>query len=336
MLGCYWVSLSSHIHSWQVLSDMSGSFASYDVSKIFSLASSLFDIPASDDLQHSVGVESKFSFPDFGAHLLQRTALKKICGELRFRTCKALAVVSDVPSAIVAGRMCSVWEKVVDEYSIELDKDSTKLDLKELEKEEKVEACTSVSTSFLICTPAPEEKRTGNELLVEMGIKMGLSVVFTLLRQEWSQRAWQKQVEQALLQSASPLLAPVPSVSLPNEVLKSVLSVLVSVPPLSLSSTKSMSQFSQMCLSQSAEFLQWVVSPTSHVDVEGKRLALQIAISLYLQRGSLVRILEWVESLLNLLVSYQEQSMDMKLLTLDVEYCRNVLSEIRTRTVSDV
>lgn len=313
---------------------MSGSFASYDVSKVFSLAA-LCDYPAKEELEHLEDLETKCYFPDFGAHLLQRTALKKMCNELRLQTCKALAIVSDVPSVIITGRMRAVWEKVIDAYSIELDTTSNaKRDLKGVEKEEKVATSTSVSTSLLVQTSIPEEKRVGSDVLVEMGIKMGLSMVFTLLRQEWSQLAWQKQVEQALLQSGSPSLIPVPFINLPNEVLKSVLGVLVSVPPLSLSNVKAMSQFSQMCVSQSMEFLQWVVSPSSHVDSEGKRLALQIAISLYLQRGSLVYILEWVESMLHLLVSYQVLGMDVQLLTLDVDYCQNVLSEIRTRTVS--
>ena len=312
---------------------MSGNFASYDVSKIFSLAS-LCDISAREEIQHLEDLETKCSFPDFGAHLLQRTALKKMCSELRLRAHEALAIVSDMPSVIMTGRMCAVWEKIVDAYSIELETSSkSKRDLNDAEKEEKVEASSSVSTSLLV--PAPIlEKRDGGAVLVEVGIKMGLSMVFTLLRQEWSRLAWQKQVEQALLQSGSPSNIPVPSVNLPNEVLKSVLGVLVSVPPLSLSNIKAMSHFSQMCLNQSMEFLQWVISPSSHVNAEGKRLALQIAISLYLQRGSLVHILEWVEGMLQLFVSYQEQGMDVQLLTMDMGFCQNVLSEVRTRTVS--
>jgi hypothetical protein len=310
--------------------------ASYDVSKIFSLES-LCDIQATEELEHLEDLETKCSFPDFGAHLLQQTALKKMCNELHLQTHKALAIVSDVPSVIVADRMCALWEKVLDAYSVELEiASNVKRDSKSTEKDQKAEAITSVSTLLLAEAPIPiqEEKRVGSDVLVEVGIKMSLSMVFTLLRHEWSQLAWQKQVEQALLQSGSPSLIPVPSVSLPNQVLRSVLGVLVSVPPLSLSNVKTMSQFSQMCLDQSMEFLQWVVNPSSHVDAEGKKLALQIAISLYLQRGSLVHILEWVESMLQLLLSYQELGMDMQLLTLDLDYCRNVLSEIRTRTVS--
>lgn len=313
---------------------MSGSFASYDVSKLFSLVS-LCNISSGEEVQHLEDVEKKCSFPDFGAHLLQQTALKKMCSDLRLRAYEALTIVSDMPSVIMTGRMCAVWDKIIDAYSIELEAASkSKHDLNDAEKEEKVEASSSVSTSLLVQVPMSEEKRAGDDILMEVGIKMGLSMVFTLLRQEWSRLAWQKQVEQALMQSGSPSYVPIPSVNLPNEVLKSVLSVLVSVPPLSLSSVKSMSHFSQMCLNQSMEFLQWVISPSSHVNAEGKRLALQITISLHLQRGSLVHILEWVEAMLQLLISYEEQGMDVRLLTLDIDFCQNVLSEVRTRTVS--
>ena len=312
---------------------------SISVSKVFSMTT-LGDVSIPKELECPEEMEAKCLFPEFGAHLLQRTALTKICGELRMRARNALAAVNDVPSVIVTNRMCSLWEGIVEAHEMDLDQTcNEKNNLKEPERsEERLEANASSSTvtaaPHAVQAPVPDTKRTGGDLLVEVGVKMGLSVVFTLLRQQWSQLAWQKQVEQALLHSASPSPAPIPAGNAPNEILKSVLGVLTSVPPLSLSNTKTISLLSQTCLTQSIEFLQWVISPTSQVNAEGKRLALQITISLYLQRGSLVLLLEWVEGVLQLLVSYRTAGMDVHVLALDVDYCQGVLREVRKRTVS--
>lgn len=304
---------------------MSGSsFASYDVSNIFSLTS-LCDVSTCEE---TVSENEQV--------VTHQTTLSFMRENLQSRIRKSLATVSDVPSVIVASRMCSVWNKVIDACSNELvSVSNVKRVLKDMQKEEDVETSTAVKTtkSLLGQLAKPEEKQTGNALLVELGIKAGLSIVYTLLKQAWSQFAWQKQLEQALLQS-SISLGPISAVNLPNEVMRSVYDVLIDIPPLSLSNPKTISQFGQTCVDQSAEFLQWVISPSSQADAEGKRLGLQIMISLCIQRGSLVYILEWVEKILLVLVSYGEMGVASQLPTLEVSFCQNVLNEISKRGVS--
>lgn len=315
---------------------MSGKLESYDLTKIFSLAS-LHDITEDEEYEPVEKLAKKSSFPDFGAHLLQRAALAHMCSELGEHIGQALSAVSDVPSAIVAGRMCSVWDRVVDACLSDLYSNANVCRvLKASQKDEDVEASTSGKGSELSQTKhVPEEKLTGNALLMELGIKTGLSVVFSLLKQAWSQLAYQRRLEQVLLQSASLSLESVPAINLPNDVLKSVLDILASIPPLSLSNPKTISGFSEACLNQSVEFLQWVINPSSHVDDEGKRLALQIMLTFYLQRGSLVHFLEWAESILLLLVSYQDVGMAASPPSLEISFCQNLLTEIRMKTVSE-
>ena len=324
-----------------------GNLDLYNMSRIFSPDYLQLGTEEEEDSEPMVKLVKKCSFPDFGAHLLQPAALTNICKELRTQIHQALSTISHVPSVILAKRMGSVWRyEIPDELYSDVNLERA---LKAAQKEEETEdgayvgdsegTSRSVSSSSKSETPrmkVSEEKRTGNALLMELGIKTGLSVIFSLLRHSWSQMAWQKQLEQALSQSNSLSIAPAPAISIPNEALKSVLDVLMGIPPMSLSNHKTMSQLSKECLDQSVEFLQWVVSPTSMVDAEGKRLAMQIMISLYLQRGSLVQLLEWAESVILLLASYHKQQGvgEAAPPSLEVGFCQGVLDEVRTRTVS--
>ncbi len=330
---------------------MSGNLETYDVARIFSHECLQLETSEDDQFELLEQLVKKCSFPDFGAHLLQPAALTHICDELGTQIHQALSSLSHIPSVIVAGRMSSVWQRVYHDISYELYSEQV---LKAAQNEDEISAHSdnsetvsqvpsSSSKSEVPRMKAVEEKRTGNTLLMELGIKTGLSVVFSLLKHAWSQIAWQKQLEEVLMRANSSVIFPAPEINLPNEILKSVLDVLMGIPPLSLSNQKTISQLSQGCLDQSIGFLQWVVSPSSLVDAEGKRLAMQIMISLYLQRGSLLHFLELAESVLLLQTSYQNQDTrggtdTLPLLppVLEVGFCQGVLDEIRTRTVSTV
>lgn len=315
---------------------MSGKWATYDVTKLFSPAS-LHEATESEEWEPVERLSTVSSFPDFGAHLLQKAALANVSADLRKHIHLALSGVSSVPSVFVARRMSLVWNKVVESCLSDLySTGNVERVLKAMQKEgEVLEASSLARTSNSSQTSrASEEKQTGNVFLMEVGIRTGMSLVFSLLKQAWAQHTWQKQLEEALSRSSSLTISPAPAINLPNEVLKSVLDVLLTIPPLSLSNSKTLSQFSETCLNQSNEFLQWVLSPGSLVDVKGKRLALQISLTLHLQRGSLVHLLEWVESILLMLASYQEAGVVVTPPSLEMEYCQSVMSEIRTRTVS--
>ena len=282
-------------------------------------------------------VAPPYDFPDFGASRLQPAALKHICSELGRYLERAVTSVTDIPSVIIVQRRAIVWERVIEACQEQIYSDTALRRVfavmkkgeeefgegKGKEEKGKKEETSKVEQS--------SEKLSGNEILVEVGVRAGLSVVFSLLKQTWAQLAWQKQVEEQMKVSGA--VVPFAGVNLPNEVLRSVLDVMKGIPPLSLSNTKSLSHLGTSCLQQASEFLDWILQPESFVDVEGKRLAAEILFSLALQYGSLNNLIEWVEKVLACLISYEGKE-DVVRPSLSMEFCRTALEEIRKRTVS--
>lgn len=282
----------------------------------------------------------QYEFPDFGANRLQPTALRHLCLELSSYLKRAVSPTLEIPSVMILLRMGLVWERILEACGSEsYTRTNIQRVIVALQKEEQISLESDNGEETKEVSKASTEKKSGNEMLVEMGVKTGLSVVFSLLKQTWAQLAWQKQLELTLQQSGAvqlPALGAAPVVSLPNEVLKSILDIMKGIPPLSLSNKRALSSLSNTCLTQSCEFLEWIIKPDSYVGSEGKRLAVEIMLSIALQYGDLVSLLEWVSKMLDILGLYQErkegagQCAD---LTLSREFCDWMLEEIRKRTV---
>ena len=309
----------------------------FDLKKLQKLVETLI---SNDELSFTedTSLPPQYEFPDFGANRLQPTALKHLCLELSSYLKRAVSPVLEVPSVMLLQRMGLVWERVMKAYGSEF---YTRTNIQRVitaqQKEEQISSESAEVSGVSELTKASSEKKSGNEMLIEMGVKTGLSVVFSLLKQAWAQLAWQKQLELTLQQSSATLRA-VPVISLPNEVLKSILDIMKGLPPLSLSNKRTLSSLSTACLSQSCEFLEWIVKPDSLVDSEGKRLATEIMLSITLQYGDLVSLLEWVSQMLNVLGAYHEGEKDggkkdIADISLSKEFCNWVLEEIRKRTV---
>lgn len=314
----------------------------FDLNKLQKLVETLI---SNDELvfTEDTSVPPQYEFPDFGANRLQPTALRLICLELSSYLKRAVSPMLEIPSVMLLQRMGLVWERVLRAYSSEnYTRTNIRRVITALQKEEQISLESAEVHGVKELTKASSEKKSGNEMLVEVGVKTGLSVVFSLLKQTWAQLAWQKQLEQLLTVQQSGDVVPFPTlraVSLPNEVLKSILDIMKGIPPLSLSNKRTLSSLSNACLSQSCEFLEWIVKPDSFVDSEGKRLAAEIMLSITLQYGDLVSLLEWVSNTLNVLEAYQEEKkdgerQDVTVISLSKEFCNWVLEEIRKRTVS--
>lgn len=262
-----------------------------DLSELFeneSLQKHLDDISGQQEVEFTEDKSAPpaYDFPDIGANRLQPTALGQLCTELSGHMERAVAPVSDFPACMIIERRELVWGRVIEACSQQFYSDvSIRRAVAALRKEkEEGEDKESKQASK---SKASTEKPSGNDVLIEVGVRTGMSVVFSLLKQAWAQFAWQKQLEQQLQLSGTAL--PFPGgqqVSMPNQVLRSVLDVLKGIPPLSLANTKSLSKLSFSCLEQASEFLDWVVRPASFVDTEGKRLASEIILSLALQHGA--------------------------------------------------
>ncbi|KAM4720559.1 putative E3 ubiquitin-protein ligase HERC1 isoform 3-T4 [Anableps anableps] len=122
--------------------------------------------------------------------------------------------------------------------------------------------------------------KSGTDVLIEMGVRTGLSLLFSLLQQNWRYAA-----------------SVHPESVLCNDVLSTASSVLASLPPLSLANESKIPSVGLDCLGQVADFLKKtsVSSGSSGADPTGRRLALELLLGLAMQRGSLKFLLEWVE-----------------------------------------
>ena len=114
---------------------------------------------------------------------------------------------------------------------------------------------------------------SGSDALMEMGVKTGLSFIFSLLRQSWTNEG----------------------VNLCNDVLQTALSVVCSLPPLSLANETRLPALGLNALDQVSGFLKSMSMPHSGADTHGKHLASELVLALAAQRGSLRYLLEWIQ-----------------------------------------
>uniref|UniRef100_A0A8C2A9Q1 HECT-type E3 ubiquitin transferase n=1 Tax=Cyprinus carpio TaxID=7962 RepID=A0A8C2A9Q1_CYPCA len=134
----------------------------------------------------------------------------------------------------------------------------------------------------LVSEPWPtgsSRSKSGTDVLIEMGVRTGLSLLFALLRQSW---------QRGRLENP-------PDVALCNEVLATASSVLAALPPLSLANENKIPTVGLDCLTQVGDFLKKTAVSGSGADQAGRKLSLELLLSLALQRGSLRFLLEWVE-----------------------------------------
>lgn len=131
------------------------------------------------------------------------------------------------------------------------------------------------------CPPGGVSKvKSGTDVLIEMGVRTGLSLLFSLLQQNWRYAA-----------------SVHPESVLCNDVLATASSVLASLPPLSLANESKIPSVGLDCLAQVADFLKKtsVSGGSGGADPTGRRLALELLLGLAMQRGALKFLLEWVE-----------------------------------------
>ncbi|CAG5849679.1 unnamed protein product [Menidia menidia] len=131
-----------------------------------------------------------------------------------------------------------------------------------------------------------ERPRSSTDALIEMGVRTGLSLLFALLRQSW------------MLPPASAAAAGGGGgggVSLCNDVIRTAIDVVSSLPPLSLANESKIPAMGLDCLAQVTGFLKGVTMPSSGADTLGRRLACELLLGLAAQRGSLRYLLEWIE-----------------------------------------
>ncbi len=117
--------------------------------------------------------------------------------------------------------------------------------------------------------PNLDKSPSGTDALIEMAVKTGLSLIFSLLRQNWC------------------MPPQVGGVALCNDVLSTALDVVRSLPSLSLANENKLPSLGLASLSQVTNFLKSVSMPNSGANIPGKRIASELVLALAAQRGSL-------------------------------------------------
>lgn len=156
------------------------------------------------------------------------------------------------------------------------------------------------------------ETKEGSAVLIEMGIKTGLSLLFALFRQSWQLNNGQ----------------------LCNDVLLTASDVLSSIPPLSLSNESKIPPMGQDCLKQITSFLKGIMSPSFAADAVGRQLACELLLRINTLRGSLKYLLEWIEMALSVTCSPSKN--DEKPNVISTACLFDVLVQIRKSMVSIV
>lgn len=121
------------------------------------------------------------------------------------------------------------------------------------------------------------ESMPGSQALLEIGVKTGLSLLFSLLKQNW--------------QVSGILKVP----SLCNSVLETSLELLQKLPPLCLSNDIQLTDLGITSLEQVSDFLRDSVLNSPMADAQGKLLSSKLLLQLAIQRGSLRYLLYWIE-----------------------------------------
>ena len=130
---------------------------------------------------------------------------------------------------------------------------------------------------------ASAEQSQGVQLLLEVGVKTAINVVFMLLKQSWSSGAdnsayW-------------------------NQLLSTALQTLLVMPPLSLASETKLPKLAQETLDTVVDFLTSSLDANSGNTVEGRQTAIELLLAIAVQKGSLGAILNWIQLTLSLSTS---------------------------------
>ena len=159
-----------------------------------------------------------------------------------------------------------------------------------------------------------QEPKDESSVLVEIGVKTGLSLLFALFRQSWQLNQGQ----------------------LCNDVLFTASEVLASLSPLCLSNESKIPPMGQGCLKQVTAFLKTVVLPGSAADHTGRQLACELLLRLSIMRGSLKYLLDWIEMAIGVGCWQVKKQLDLNSPSgsISTQCLCDVLAQIRRSEVS--
>lgn len=138
------------------------------------------------------------AFPDFGATTLKGKGVEKLHQRVLHEWRRSLQPLGRSELTELFIKQEAIWRRVVMAteafYTPDMVKRSlaklTEEDIKELEKKSDEEV-------------KKVELKSIDMTLAEVGVKTGISLVFSLLKQIWVQSSWQRQLHEALIDSKS-------------------------------------------------------------------------------------------------------------------------------------
>ncbi|GFR70953.1 HECT and RLD domain-containing E3 ubiquitin protein ligase family member 1, partial [Elysia marginata] len=173
------------------------------------------------------------------------------------------------------------------------------------------------NTSERTDAPSP----VGTDALIKISVKTGLSMLFSLFRQNW-----------ALASSTG-------NISTCNDVFLTALDVVSTLPPLSLANETRLTALGTDALDSVSTFLSMAATPQSGADLQGQRLSSQLLLAVGMQRGLLRHLLAWVQLALAVSATAQNElrkagssGKDMKLGRIDNTFFRTVLAQMIDKT----
>lgn len=123
---------------------------------------------------------------------------------------------------------------------------------------------------------APTALAQGSDVMIELGVKTGLSLLFSLMKQSWVQNT--------------------DTSGICSDVLETALSVISSLRPLSLANDAKLPKLASESLEQVMRFLREVMNDRISIAASDKQMCTEILFGLALQRGSLLALLDWIET----------------------------------------
>lgn len=158
----------------------------------------------------------------------------------------------------------------------------------------------------------------GHSALIELGVKTGLSLLFSLLQQNWM------------------LSSQLNQLSFCNDILRTATSVMLTFPPLSLANESKLSPLAIESMDQVSRFLRQAATSGCGADLDGQRLASEFMLLLATQRGSLCHVLEWVDMAMNTCVSltHATSTQETSAGKISWEFFHNIMTQVIKSVVS--
>ncbi|XP_076815895.1 putative E3 ubiquitin-protein ligase HERC1 isoform X3 [Clavelina lepadiformis] len=162
-----------------------------------------------------------------------------------------------------------------------------------------------VEDQVIHCIRSEPNKITGSEALIEMGVRTGLRLLFTLIRHSWTQ----------------PSLA----YSICTDVLQTAFDVVNHLPPLSLADDSKIPAMGLDCLQQVNDFLRSIIAPQSGANATARQISCELLLLLAVHRGSLGHLLDWIAMALSSSSSSADDGAEGRLIS--QQLLQKVLSE---------